>query len=154
MTFCVFLHWFTFKIGRSFVFILSDIIDLLIFLESLFAGLMSRHFGLFSKFSFWSLREIKAWRFFMHSDIQSCCQSKVYLRYDLVRCLFPKCCPRVRGFHVFAILSCKRLLMLYVSSEVSYIFCWMNWFTQFPQRLKHRHALSKPNWPQITQNFQ
>ena len=44
MTFCVFLHWFTFKIVRSFVFNLSKI-DLLIFPESLFAGLMSRHFG-------------------------------------------------------------------------------------------------------------
>ena len=44
MTFCVFLHWFTFKIVRSFVFNLSKI-DLLIFPESLFAGLMSQHFG-------------------------------------------------------------------------------------------------------------
>ena len=43
------IHWFTFKIDRSFVLILSNI-DLLIFPESLFAELMSRHFGLFSKF--------------------------------------------------------------------------------------------------------
>ena len=35
ITFCVFLHWLTFKIDRSFVFILSNI-DLLIFLESFF----------------------------------------------------------------------------------------------------------------------
>ena len=50
ITFCVFLHWFTFKIDRRCVFSLSKY-DLLIFPESLLAGLMSRHFGLFSKFS-------------------------------------------------------------------------------------------------------
>ena len=50
ITFCVFLHWFTFKINRRCVFSLSKI-DLLILPESLLAGLMSRHFGLFSKFS-------------------------------------------------------------------------------------------------------
>ena len=43
------IHWFTFKINRSFVLILSNI-DLLIFPELLLAGLISRHFGLFSKF--------------------------------------------------------------------------------------------------------
>ena len=48
-----------FKINRRFVFILSNI-DLLIFPESLFAGLMSRHFGLFSKFSSGSLREFSS----------------------------------------------------------------------------------------------
>ena len=55
------------------------------------------------------------------SCIQSGCQSKVYLRFDLVRCLFPKCFPQIRVYMVFfVVLSCKSFL--YVSSEVSYIF--------------------------------
>ena len=47
--FCVLLHWFTFKIALKRVFTLSKI-SLLIFPKSLFARLISRHFGLFSKF--------------------------------------------------------------------------------------------------------
>ena len=66
ITFCVFRHWFTFKNVLSCVFIVSKI-NLLIFPEWIFAGLISWHFGLFSKFSLGSLREIKASHFFMHS---------------------------------------------------------------------------------------
>ncbi len=40
---------------------------LLSFPDSLLAGLISRHFGLFSKFSSWSLSEINASRFFICS---------------------------------------------------------------------------------------
>ena len=60
ITFCVFFHWFTFKIDRRCMFSLSKI-DLLIFPESLLAGLMSRHFGLCSKFSF-SILNVNQWR--------------------------------------------------------------------------------------------
>ncbi len=40
---------------------------LLSFPDSLLAGLISRHFGLFSKFSFWSLSEINVSRYFISS---------------------------------------------------------------------------------------
>ena len=66
ITFRVFLHRFTFKIVLTCVLTLSKI-NLPIFPGSIFAALISRHFGLFSKFSLWSLREIQALRFFMHS---------------------------------------------------------------------------------------
>ena len=106
ITFCVFLHWFTCKIVLKWVFTLSKI-SLLIFPELLFAGLISRHFGLFSKFSSWSLREIKASRFFMHSirlpieSLSAMCFSSLLISEMLSSdpCLY-----------VFVMLSCKTLL--------------------------------------------
>ena len=104
ITFCVFRHWFTFKIVLSCVFILSKI-NLLIFPESLIiAGLISRHFGLFSKFSLWPLREIKASRIFMHSirlpmeRLSAMCFSSLSISEILSRSD-----PRL---YVFVMLSC------------------------------------------------
>ena len=55
---------------------------------------------------------------FFHA-FNSVAKTKVYLQYDLVHCLFPKCCPLIRVYMFFVILSCNGLL--YVSSKVSYI---------------------------------
>ena len=62
----MFFHWFKFKIFLELELILSRMI-LSSCPDSLFAGLIRRHFGLFSKFSLWSLREINASRFFICS---------------------------------------------------------------------------------------
>ena len=66
ITFWVFFHWFKFRVFLKLELTLSRMI-LLSFPDSLLAGLISRHFGLFSKFSLWSLTEINASRFFICS---------------------------------------------------------------------------------------
>ncbi len=86
ITFWVFFHWFKFRIFLKLELILSRMI-LLSFPDSLFAGLISRHFGLFSKFSLWSLREINASRFFICSirspipKLFEICFSSLCLKY-------------------------------------------------------------------------
>ena len=106
ITFSVFRHWFAFKIVLSCVFILSKI-NLLIFPESLFARLISRHVGLFSKFSLWSSREIKASSFFMHSirlpmeRLSAMCFSSLSISEIL------SSDPRL---YIFVMLSCMSLL--------------------------------------------
>ena len=110
--FCMFRHWFTFKIILSCMFILAKI-NLLIFPQLLFSGLISQHFGLFSKFSLWSLREIKSSRFFMHSiwlpmeRLSTICFSSL---------LFSEILSSDSNLYVFVMLSCRSLL--YVSSQV------------------------------------
>ena len=98
ITFYVFRHWFTLKIVLICVFILSKI-NLLIFPESLFAGLISRPFGLFSKFSLWFLREIKASHFFIHSvrlpmeRLSAMCFSSLSISKNIVLVyMFLLCC--------------------------------------------------------------
>ena len=117
ITFYVFLHWFTFKIVLKWVFTLSKI-SLLIFPESLFAGLISRHWGLFSKFSLWSLREIKASRFFFMHSIRFPIESLSAICFSSL--LISEMLSSDPCLYVFVMLSCKSLL--YVSSEVSYMF--------------------------------
>ena len=54
-----FRHWFTWTWSRMSLLILSRI-TLLTFPRELFEGLISRHFGWFSKLGLWSLRVINA----------------------------------------------------------------------------------------------
>ena len=70
MTAAELLHLLTRGLDWILLFILSRII-LLIFPSSDLAGLISLHFGLFSKFSLWSLREMKAWLCAIHSILSS-----------------------------------------------------------------------------------
>ena len=93
ITFWVFFHWFKFRIFLKLELILSRMI-LLSFPDSLFAGLISRHFGLLSKFSLLSLREINASRFF--SFVQSGRQFLNCSKYVLVRRRFAKWCLLIR----------------------------------------------------------
>ena len=55
----VFLHWFKFSFCLELE-LISSKINLLNFPDSLLAELISRHFGLFSKFSLWSFEVINA----------------------------------------------------------------------------------------------
>lgn len=55
----VFLHWLEFVLDLNVLLILSNIC-LPIRPRSFFAGLINLHFGLFSKFSLWSFREMNA----------------------------------------------------------------------------------------------
>ena len=93
-------------------------ITLLIFPESLFAGLISRHFGLFSKFFLQSLRDIKASRFFMHS-IRLPIESFSAMRFSSLL-ISEMLSSDMHGLYVLVMLSCNSLL--FVSNEVSYIF--------------------------------
>ncbi len=106
ITFWVFFHWFKFRIFLKLELALSRMI-LHSFPDSLFAGLISRHFGLFPKFSLWSLREINVSRFFICS-----------IRSPIPK-LFKICfssssiCEMVPSdpcLHVFGTLSCTNVL--------------------------------------------
>ena len=87
----VFRHWFIWVCDRMSLLMLSSI-ALLTLPSWLFAGLIRRHFGLFSKSGLWSFREMKAfvlligstrfemfsilamfWRSFSISSKQFCC---------------------------------------------------------------------------------
>ena len=89
------------------LFILSKI-NLLIFPESLFAGLISRHFGLISKFSLWSLRVIKASRFFMHS-IRLPMERLSAMRFSSLS--ISEMLSSDPRLYVFVMLSCRSLLL-------------------------------------------
>ena len=116
VTFCLFLHWFTFKIYRSFVFILSNI-DLLIFSGIAFCWVDEPAFRVVFKIFLMIFERNKSFAFFMLSirlpieSLFATCFSSLFISeiFSSDPCLF-----------VFVILSCKNFL--YVSSEVSYIF--------------------------------
>ncbi len=113
ITFWVFFHWFKFRIFLKLELILSRMI-LLSFPDSLFAGLISQHFGLFSKFSLWSLREINASRFFICSI-----RSPIPKLFEICfsSSLISEMVPSDSCLYAFVMLSCINLL--YVWSDVS-----------------------------------
>ena len=83
MAFCGLLHWLAFEISLKLQFI-SSRITLLSFPDSLFAGLMSRQVGLFSKLSLWSLSEMN------DLFVQFCHQFQAYCRELLINYQSPK----------------------------------------------------------------
>ncbi len=87
---------------------------LLIFPDSLFAGLICRHFGFFSKFFLWSLREINTLRFFICS-IRSPIPKLLEICFSSSSIC--EMVPSDPCLHVFVMLSC--ISLLYVSSDVS-----------------------------------
>ncbi len=113
ITFWMFFHCFKFRVFPKLELILSRMI-LLSFPDLLLAGLISRHFGLFSKFSLWSLREINASRFFICS-IRSPIPKLFQICFSSSS--FCEMVPSDPCFYVFIMLSCISLLLPSVARQ-------------------------------------
>jgi hypothetical protein len=105
ITCCVFLHWFEFSFYLKLELILSKI-TLLSFPDSLFAGLIDRHFRLFSKFSLWSFKYINASRFSVIRSILSQIPNLLEISFNSESISSIKSSDPC--LYVFVMLSCKK----------------------------------------------